>query len=342
MSGKSRVTIGFHMTPDGSTLGLTVDPAGETRRAEWTSLSIYAHPAILTGILDDSSLPPLTAIGSPRVQPNGLGGEDSYTRRGGRRAHHAGRTRTRRRDDRAHGHGRCMKRKREPSTARPRTRGPVPTGACRNRARPGCRHPGTSVGRGSLSPGLFDLSADGLNDHLATTTSGNTGSFRGSRPDARTRKNARGPVGAGCIRCRLVVPRADTLRRWSDIAELTRQGVGNRACRRAAPTGLSTDGGKRAGRATVTGRGCPSPKAEPGCRLAPCRRGRRQTAGRDPRSGVSSARIRHGACCRRSARACGTAVLLTRTHPASIVPAQWSMLRALHELDAICMAASVL
>ena len=30
VSGKSRVTIGFHMTPDGSTLGLTVDPAGET------------------------------------------------------------------------------------------------------------------------------------------------------------------------------------------------------------------------------------------------------------------------------------------------------------------------
>jgi hypothetical protein len=29
-SGESRVTIGFHMTPDGSTLGLTVEPAGET------------------------------------------------------------------------------------------------------------------------------------------------------------------------------------------------------------------------------------------------------------------------------------------------------------------------
>ena len=29
VSGESRVTIGFHMTPDGSTLGLTVDPAGE-------------------------------------------------------------------------------------------------------------------------------------------------------------------------------------------------------------------------------------------------------------------------------------------------------------------------
>ena len=30
VSGESRVTIGFHMTPDGSTLGLTVDRAGET------------------------------------------------------------------------------------------------------------------------------------------------------------------------------------------------------------------------------------------------------------------------------------------------------------------------
>lgn len=30
VSGESRVTIGFHMIPDGSTLGLTVDPAGET------------------------------------------------------------------------------------------------------------------------------------------------------------------------------------------------------------------------------------------------------------------------------------------------------------------------
>ena len=168
---------------------------------------MYAHPATLTGILDDSRLPPLTAIGSPRVQPNGLGGRiPTPVVAAGEPTAQAGR-RTRRRDDRAHGHGRCMKRKREPSTARPRSRGPVPTGACRNRARPGCRHLGTSVGRGSLSPGLFDLSADGLNDHLATTTCGNTGSFRGSRLDARTRKNARGPVGAGCIRCRLRTPR---------------------------------------------------------------------------------------------------------------------------------------
>jgi hypothetical protein len=30
VSGESRVTIGFHMTPDGSTLGLTVEPAGDT------------------------------------------------------------------------------------------------------------------------------------------------------------------------------------------------------------------------------------------------------------------------------------------------------------------------
>jgi hypothetical protein len=105
-------------------------------------------------------------------------------------------------------------------------------------------------------PGQPRTAADGPGRRTARI-----GTLDRRRPDARTRRNARGPAGAGCVRCRcrLVVARADTLRRWSDIAELRRPVPVATPAAGQRRRGLGTDGGDVQGVPPLSAQAVPVP-----------------------------------------------------------------------------------